>query len=158
MQKVVIDNNKRAFCPHCRSRQSEPENRWCYGSPIRTCSKCHGEFWDKRYTELAISGIPENQLSVKRNLILILMGIGFVAVGYLLSIMRGGWNIKSSVISIGGGIIALCFIIDIISILTGTKLRKLEKLRSQSEERLKNYEYSERLADLGNNVPNEYRR
>lgn len=158
MEEVIIDNNKRAFCPHCQSRQSEPENRWCYGSPIRTCPKCHGEFLDKRYTELAVSGIPEKQLSVKRDLIFILIGLGFIAVGFLLSIIRGGWNIKSSVISIDGGFMALCFIVDVISILTGSKLKKLEKLKGQSEERLRNYEYAEKLVNLGYNVPNEYRR
>lgn len=156
MREVEIDKNQVPHCPFCGAKQTKTENRWCYGSPVRKCDKCGNEFLDRRFTELAISGIPENQLSVKRGVMGMLWGLAFVLAGFLLSLMAGSWTIKSSVISIGGGLMALCFLADMISILTGNKLKKFEEIKNLSEERLSDHNYAKTLAELGYNVPEKF--
>jgi len=57
-------------------------------------------------------------------------------------------------------VVGLIFVIksiaDIILIKTGLKAKKLERLKNESEDRLRDRSYAETLRQLGYNVPDKY--
>lgn len=109
-------------CPYCNAKIFPySAEEWLYGSPIKTCKKCSKNYIDNRYHEIAVEGAAPNTLSVKRNVI---------------------------------GIIVM--LIDLIRIITGTKAKKLEKLRIESVKRLQDKNYAQELFLIGYCVPEEY--
>lgn len=150
-------------CPHCGASivgvNSNP-NMVLYGSVVRKCQKCKEQYLDTRYQEYAITGIPENELSVMYDL----KRIGILAVFFIISTVinlinirhEGKYYIMLAVISVTSPLGIIAMIIDMIRIKTGAKGRKLEKKRLESVARLQDPDYAMTLYEVGYPVPAEY--
>lgn len=122
-----------------------------YKSPLKKCPKCGKMYADPRCHELAIEGIPNDVFSVKSNLILMIFGALVVWRGVYLINWLGSENddFMPIVFIIVGAICIIGGIAEIVSIKTGRKARKFERLRMESEERLRDNSYAEQLREVG---------
>lgn len=158
MERVLLDGNKLPHCPKCGKKQPAPDNRWCYGSPIKQCPECGMEYFDERYREIAISGYIPGALSLKKAVKTAAVGAVFVLLAVLMYFYEtrtsGRYHVILIVIGIAGAAIILLGLIDFFEIFSGVKQKKLERFKAESEERLKNSEYVEKLAELGVDLSN----
>lgn len=137
-------------------------NAWMYESPIRTCPKCKSEFLDKCWREVAIDGFDARSNNPK----LYLIGFfGFLAITIICVICRIllintlghypsqllGCIIVGIVGSIG------CLLILLIQI-TGIEDKNNAKFLEESERRLQDKDYVEKLIAYGYDVPDRYRK
>ena len=150
-------------CPECGHKFFYyNSSQWNYGSPIRTCKKCGKQYADKRYHEIEIDGFARGSMSIVSGLIISLIGVFFIyrgislSKGHMLGTPEGAQWFMPTAFFIMGCAIVLFAIVDIIKILTGTKAKKLEKLRMESEERLLDSNYANMLKNLGYHVPEKY--
>lgn len=154
MEKAKYDSNHIPHCPACgKGRQPSPENRWCYGSPIKTCPHCGCEYYDERYTELAANKFPPAAPPAFKGLKIMGIGIAFIlaaALFYFISATSTGrYSLWLPIIAVGGAAIAIVGLIDFIEIKTGKRQRQLDEFYAQSKQRLENVEYAEKLRQLG---------
>lgn len=126
-----------------------------YKSPVRKCKKCGKLYADPRCHEIAIEGVPDNVFSVKSYFFLIIFGVLVAWRGlYMFKRIQLGvpdemqWFMPT-VFLIMGAVCVIGGIAEIIFIKTGGKARKYERLRIESEERLRNNSYAELLRELG---------
>ncbi len=126
-----------------------------YKSPLKKCKKCGKMYIDPRCHEIAIEGMPSDEFSVTSYLFLIIFGGLIVWRGvYLFKRIQIGvpdemqWFMPA-VFIIMGAVCVIGGIGEIIFIKTGGKTRKFERLRIESEERLRDNSYAELLRDLG---------
>lgn len=149
-------------CPKCGKKFMESCNAWVYGSPIRTCPKCNSEFLDKRWREVAIDGFEPRA----NNKILNIVGFfGFLAftiicagILYTMSSVNGRYPIKlvgcvvlGAIATIGCGVLFLRQI-------TGYEDKKNQKYMEESQKRMQDKNYVEKLVAYGYSVPDKYRR
>lgn len=150
-------------CPECGHKffVYEPQQRF-YDTPIRTCKKCGMKYYDARYHELAIEGIPAKEVSKWPALFLMLIGAFLMIRGNHLWGMKelGAPDFMQHVLPVlllaAGGIFVVGGIYEFYAVLSGKKAAKMEKLRAESEERLKNPAYAQELKALGLPVPEQY--
>lgn len=149
-------------CPYCGKGISlnYVEREWKYGSPIRVCKKCKQKYIDKRYHEIAVEGINPDAFNMKRVWFGLLIGVIALIVSAIfntLTILLGGYY-HTTMMGIGliGILMIICMLVELISIKTGLKQHKLEKVTIESVNRLQNKEYANELASVGYNVPEKY--
>lgn len=149
------------YCAKCEKKLLTYDNTSFrrYKSPVKKCKKCDNLYIDPRCHELAIEGIPSDVFSVKLYIILIIFGILLLWRGiYLLSQVQLGvpretqW-LMPTVIIIFGASSVIGGIAEIISIKTGLKEKKYNRLYMASVERLKNVDYMNTLRNLGVDIP-----
>ncbi|MDE6775102.1 MAG: hypothetical protein K2J37_02165 [Ruminococcus sp.] len=145
------------YCSECKKKLLTYDNTHIrkYKSPLKKCRKCHTEYIDPRCHELAAEGIPSDVFSIKQYIFLIIFGALILWRGfYLLNRVQIGvpnetqWFMPA-VIIICGAICAVGGIIEIISIKTGLKAKKYDRLYIESEERLRDADYVNTLKNLG---------
>lgn len=151
----------KGFCPHCNKKISGyVDNKYMYGSPVKTCKKCNGVYLDPNYHEIAIDGFPSGELSIKRGIKSALMGAGIFLVCAIIFVCELLFServhIYPPILAIGGIFIIITSIVDIIKIKSGAKTNEMERLRAESILRLKNPLYAQQLRDIGYNVPAEF--
>lgn len=141
-------------CPYCGAKIKDyVENKWLYGSPLRICEKCGEKYIDSRYHEIALEGYQPGALSVKRDLKAIAILAAILLVSFAVHFYEMNFSsyyhpIYYFIIPMTAlGIIFMTA--DIVRIKTGAKEKALEKLRAESEERLKNEEYAAALKEIG---------
>lgn len=149
------------YCSECGKKllTYDSTNVRKYKSPVKKCKKCGTLYIDPRCHELAIEGIPSDIFSVKSYIILIIFGILLLWRGiYLINQTQLGvpeevqWLMPSVIIIIGAGFI-IGGIAEIISIKTGLKEKKYNRLYTESAERLKDSDYINTLRNLGIDFP-----
>lgn len=133
-----------------------------YKSPIKECPKCGRKYADPRCHEIALEGLPNDIFSIKAHFFLIILGgvvlykgISMFGTKPLETLTGIQWLIPG-VVALLGVIFLVGGMVEIISILTGIKKKKYERLTLESKERLKNKEYAYTLYELGYWVPQEY--
>lgn len=138
------------MCSGCGKKLLSYE-KWSrqYKSPLKKCPKCGKMYADPRCHELAIEGIPSDVFSVKSYLILMIFGALVVWRGVYLLDWLDSVDFMAIVFIIIGAICIIGGIAEIISIKTGRKARKFERLRMESEERLRDNSYAEQLREVG---------
>ena len=126
-----------------------------YKSPVESCKKCGQEYIDPRCREMAVEGFPNEEFSVKGRIVLLIVG-GLIAWrGMYLFQMRilgvpDGMQWLTPAIILLLGVALVCgAIIDMISIFSGRKKRKYDRLMQESAERMKDEAYAEKLKKLG---------
>ena len=138
------------------------ERQRYFGSPVRTCKKCGGQYIDRRYHEIAIEGIPKSDFSKKSMIVVIILGAlilyrGIYITGYKPLGMDGfgRWILPVTFIILGIVMIVVG-VAEIILICTGKKMEKFERLKRESEERMNDRSYAWTLKQEGYNVPEQY--
>lgn len=150
-------------CPECGHKffVYEPQQRF-YGSPIRTCKKCGGKYLDVRYHELALEGVPKKEVSKIPSVVMMVLGVFLLFRGNHLFGMKqlGTPDAMQKVLPIlllaCGALFIVGGIAELISVLTGRKAAKMQKLLVESEQRLKNPAYAQELTAAGYPVPQRY--
>lgn len=144
------------YCKYCDSKLLKYD-KWekKYKSPIATCKKCGKEYLDPRCHELAIEGIPEAEFKVANDLVLLIIGGLITWRGYYLFGMHMlgtpdsmQWVVPTVVLILGLAMVVAAFV-DGIRILTGLKKRKFEKILEESQNRMKDDNYIQKLKELG---------
>ena len=149
-------------CPSCGKKLFSYETRARkYEKIIKNCKKCGAEYADPRCYELALDGIPEDEFGYLQYVLIVALGAFFIWRGiHLLGVYQLG--VPSSmqwlmpVVFLGIGVAAIIgAVISMISIKTGAKRRKLEKLLEESKIRMKDPTYKASLRRFGYNVPDD---
>lgn len=176
--------NVNAVCPHCGNTLAAADvespynngtklgqklNRLrtysrttsCYGSPIRKCTKCSGECYDPNMHEIAIEGIRTTEFDImpRVKILLLFLAMGLITLLWFLYEYNflTYYHMALPFLAVFCGIGCLYISGEIISIKLGYKAAKLEELRIDSVNRMKDKEYVRKLIDLGYPVPEEYK-
>ena len=145
---------KKLFSYEARTRK--------YGEIIRKCGKCGVDYADPRYHELALDGIPEDEFGYLQYVLMIALGAFFIWRGlHLFGGRQLGvpeeiqWLMPSAFMLTGIAVI-IAALIGIISVMTGAKRRRFDRLLRESEQRMKDPGYVYKLRKFGYNVPENY--
>lgn len=165
MAKVDLSKGTtvRVFCPKCGKVQREcAANEYRYGVPIKTCHnrKCGERYLDPFFHELAAEPPAPYAFSIKQKLV----GMAVLAVVFVICFVihwfevtyTNAYYVAFPALMVGTAIGEVALIVEIVLIQTGFKERRTERLRRESEDRLKNPVYARELAKLGYPVPKEY--
>lgn len=148
-------------CPHCGAKiPSYVENKWLYGSPLRTCKKCGNHYIDSRYHEIAMEGFRECDVSPRPPLVTALIGfvIAAISTGWLYYDLHYSDSYYPILFLMAPMGVFMVFygIVDAVRAKLGLKAKKMEELRKESVERLSDKNYAHELAARGLYVPEEY--
>lgn len=147
-------------CPYCGAKVGYARtDAYLYGSPIRTCPKCKGQYLNPNFHEIEVEGcweadtsLVESRKGVRDGLLLIVASIALNVLFYYLG--RASWIY---LLFVGMGIVY--FIMKLRSYLKvkrGTRQLELEEERCASRQRLQDPEYAKLLQELGYEVPEQY--
>ena len=142
-------------CPECKTKNRESCNTWMYGSPIRECKACHGEYLDRRWREVAIDGFDPRGKNAKfyAKGAAFLLGMAIIC-GVLLqtSFIQGANTTKLTLACI------FCTLFGVVSgfialrIKFGFADKDNEKYMAESKARLGDPQYVEKLRKYGYKV------
>ena len=85
-------------CPHCGHDLGTAINAHLYGSPLRICGKCKQTYIDRRYHEIALEGIlqedinpteAQKKIHKSNGIKFILIGFAMIAVFMVLAALTG---------------------------------------------------------------------
>lgn len=133
-----------------------------YKSPVKSCKKCGTRYADPRCHEIAVEGIPPDTFSISSYVIIMIIGALILYRGihlfgtYQLGVPDETQWLLPFLFVISGVIMAVAGIVEIILIKTGRKAVKYDKLRAESENRLRDKNYVYILQDLGYKIPEKY--
>lgn len=126
-----------------------------YGSPLKACRACGREYIDPRYREMVITGFPEKEFKKSTCLIMLIIGVFILWRGIYLFGMRQlnvinelQWVVPA-VVTLLGAIFVIGSIVEFIRILSGSKLRKYNRLMEESKKRTQDEGYVYKLKKLG---------
>lgn len=136
-------------CPHCNEAYAfwKPKNEYEYGSPVRACSHCGKIFIDRRYREIAITGvdnIDKRRFSLEM-LISAVLGAIFAYSGFL----------HSNIYAIAGGLVATVVFTGMVAYDASTFQSRQTYIQQQTTEsfkRMSDPNYLETLDFYGFNV------
>ena len=150
-------------CPSCGKKLFTYEVRAVkYESPLKECKKCNAKYLDPRCKELAITGIPKSEFGMMQYALILVIGVLIGWRGYHMLGMRQlgvaseiQWVLPVCFMLIGAGLIigAIC---SMISIKTGLKAKKFDRLYEESRDRMRDMSYVYTLQKLGYDVPEEF--
>ena len=149
-------------CPSCGKHNREDTNTWCYGTPIRHCRHCDGEYLDRRWREVAVEGFDPRST----NSSLYLKGcIGFalfaaiMALWIFWSIRTKGYYMTLNAFCVGLGVLAsiACFVLWI-RIRTGAESKNQAPYMEESMQRMQDPAYVQKLISYGYQVPDTFRK
>lgn len=152
------------YCSKCGKKllSYEPPGIIKYKSPVKQCPACNTRYADPRCREIVIEGLPRDTFNVGSYFAMLVIGALMLWRGISLFGMRSlgtpdevQWFMPTF-ITIAGTVLVIGGIVEIITIKTGIKQKKFEKLKRESEERLQDKSYAFILSDLGYKVPDEY--
>lgn len=151
-------------CPNCNHLNEFPcNNVWRYGSPIVKCQKCQTEYLDNQFREVAIEGIAPRSSKASLyffiGLILLAGSLIHAAMVYFHSLTPGTYYYDKAIVgSIIEGIASLpCFFMSI-CIKFGFQNTSSKKYMHESEERLKDPLYVQKLESYGYKIPDKFKR
>ncbi|HWR23952.1 MAG TPA: hypothetical protein VN366_10820 [Feifaniaceae bacterium] len=157
MAKRGIENN----CPYCgrtiRIKSAKTEH--AYGSPVRQCEFCKKTYIDRYYRELALEDadkIDRRKLAPK-NAGMLLFGALLILLGYFLFPGEKDIIIRVLMMALGGLLaLAAAFVIVTEYRTYDARMKFFEEELSESEKRLKDPEYAQKLKNAGYRVPERY--
>ena len=150
-------------CPACGKKLFSYERRIRkYGSPIKECKKCGAEYIDPRFHELALDGIPEDEYKAGPYVFMIIVGALITWRGlHLFRMHQLGvsdaiqWVLPTIFTIFGVGCI-IAAIGGIIMLKTGLHEKKINRLMAESQARVKDMSYINRLKKLGYKINNGF--
>lgn len=148
------------ICPRCGESIGQPSKYQPYGSPVRVCKTCEQTYLDDSYIELAL--YKKNMYQVRR----IDKSSLFAAFLSFVVIILMFWALFAGSIKFlpffGGFLIQLViFAVAAFVVLNGLQnysrlIKKQERERSASENRLRDPKYAWALKEIGYQVPEKY--
>ena len=151
-------------CPNCNYLNEFPcNNVWRYGSPIVKCQKCQAEYLDDQFREVAIEGLAprSNKASLYFSLGLVFLAGSLVgaAMIYFHTLTPGTYYYEKTIIgSIIECIISLPCFFMFFRIKFGFQNKSNKKYMQESEERLKDPIYVQKLESYGYKIPDKFKR
>lgn len=133
-----------------------------YKSPLKNCKKCGTRYADPRCHEIAVEGIPNDTFSYLSYAIMGIAGGLLLWRGihlfrmYQLGLPNSMQWLLPTVFVVGGAVMVVGGLYELITIATGIKAKKYDRLRKESELRLQNKDYAHELRSMGYIVPEEY--
>lgn len=151
-------------CAHCGKKllTYDQGSMIRYKSPVKNCKKCGARYADPRCHEMAIEGIPAGTFSTFSYIAMIVIGALILYRGiylfkrYQLGVPDAMQWLLPTIFVIGGMVMVVGGIVEIIMIKTGWKTKKYARLLQESEQRLSDKNYAHVLKDLGYGVPEKY--
>ena len=149
-------------CPSCGKKlfSYEPRMRK-YSEILKKCKKCGAEYLDPRCHELAVEGIPEDEFSYVSYIVMVPVGGFLIWRGihnlhtYQLGVpSEAQWILPAFFILIGIACI-IGAIAGMISIMTGLKRRRFDRMLEESKRRMKDSGYVYSLKKLGYIIPED---
>lgn len=154
--KRMTNDKKVICCNRCGSKllSYNEYSKKRYESPVKRCKKCQAYYLDSRCHEIAVEGIPSDTFSIRSRLIMGLFGAFVLYRGiHLLFRYQIGtpehmqW-LMPVVFLIMGVVLIIGAIVDVLLIMTGSKQKKYDKLRLESEARMQDKSYAYLLNEL----------
>lgn len=151
-------------CKHCNQKllTYNKDGFKKYDSLVKVCKKCGTRYIDPKCYEIAIQGIPYETYSISSHVLLTVFGAYILYRGlYLLGTYQleapeeMQWLYPAMFITLGS-ILLLLGSVGIISIKSGRKAKKFDKLKKESEKRLNDKSYVYVLQDFGYQIPKKY--
>lgn len=144
-------------CPHCGNSLGYALDAYLYGSPLQVCDRCKKTYVDRRYHEIAVEGIRQEDIDpteedkkMHRKGGWIAVGIGVAAIAVFVLLLAAGWISFPlpiiGVISLIGGIVTMRG--DNKKVLEKTR-KNLENERQQSMQRMQDPRYVAQLYAIG---------
>ena len=153
-----------SYCPNCNHLNEFPcNNVWRYGSPIVKCHKCQSEYLDDQFREVPIEGIAPKSSKASLYFCLGLVFLAGSLIGtamiYFHTITPGTYYYDKTIIgTIIEGIASLpCFFMSL-RIKLGFQNRSNKNYIQESEERLTNPSYVQKLESYGYKIPEKFKR
>lgn len=147
-------------CPSCGAKSKESCNTWAYGSPIKICTSCNTEFIDRRFTEPAVEGLNRKSTDSSMYLKGLLFMLIFTAVSavllFVMSKTNGYFPTKMIACTVGGILGSVLCGVMFFRIKLGFADKENNAYLEESEKRLQNRDYAEKLCGYGYNVPDKY--
>lgn len=148
-------------CPKCGAKVRERCNAWVYGSPIKTCPSCKSEFLDKRFREVAIDGFDPRANNPR----LYLLGFfGFlvftiVCAAWLIAMInaRQSYPVKLVGCILVGIVGTVGCAVVLLRQMTGYEEKQNARFMEESQKRMQDKDYVEKLVAYGYSVPDTYR-
>ena len=147
-------------CPECGTKNREVYNAWAYGSPVKVCKACRAEYLDRRFREVAIDGFDprSNNISFYVKGALLLLAIALVSAGLLYFQMgRGYYSTKILIAAIACGLGSIACAVMALRIKLGFQDKANGKFMAESEARLRDPAYVQKLEGFGYKVPEKYK-
>lgn len=152
-----IQNN----CPYCgktiRVKRSKAEH--AYGSPVRACEFCKKTYIDRYYRELALEdpGKIDRRKVAPKNIGMLLFGVLAILLGVFLFPEQKDIMIKVLLIALGALLAFSAAWVLVTEYRTyDARMKFFDEERAESEKRLKDPEYAQKLKNAGYHVPERY--
>lgn len=144
-------------CPKCG--KTEMGNMYMYGSPFRKCTKCGKEYVDTRFREVAIDGFDPKSESP----MFYLKGAGLMAIFLVIALVFMKAQLDAGYVATKGKVlvgvtgfgVATMLILAVRNFL-GFDQKLNGKALKESEKRLTNQDYVQKLVELGYKIPEKY--
>lgn len=147
-------------CPHCGERTRERCNAFAYGSPIRFCERCKQEYLDRRFREVAISGLDAKSTSAVYYIkcFVILLAMTAIAGGWLYFTIhyKGYYHTLAVALVIVGAIGTIGSLVLALWVKLGFAKKSNDRYLEESKRRLRNPAYAAKLQEYGYVIPAEY--
>ena len=133
-----------------------------YKSPVKQCKSCGSHYADPRCHEIAVEGLPEDTFKVSSYAIMMAFGAlityrgAYMFQRHQLGVPDSIQWLLPTVFLLGGILMVIFGLYEIITIKTGVKQKKYDKLQQESEQRLQDKSYAYLLKDLGYPIPEKY--
>lgn len=149
-------------CPKCGKKIRESCNAWVYGSPIRICPNCKSEFLDKRWREVAIDGFDPRANNPRFYIFGFFGFLAFtiVCVVWLMAMINAqrSYPIRLLGCIVLGIIGTIGCAVVLLRQITGYEEKNNARFMEESQKRMQDKDYVEKLVAYGYSVPDVYRR
>ena len=156
IEKMVLPSRIEGQCDSC-GKKLRVKAPWGYGSPIVVCGGCGKEFFLDGVREPAVEGLLPVTSDAGYHLKFILVMLAMSLLAAIPSLVDRGIYIMSSLLSIVCLLMAVYEVGMFLWVALGGARKANERYMRESEERLKNPEYVQKLLDYGYIAPSKYR-
>ena len=145
-----------SVCDKCGARQNVSSNMWGYGSPIVICKSCGAEYLERQLREPAIDGTVSVTTNTSSQLKGLLICLAMTAVGGLCYKFFTYGRLKMLAIAMFGVLGMIYFGALLIKNKSGAADKENQRYLEESEHRLSDRNYAEKLRALGYKVPDRF--
>ncbi len=143
-------------CTSCGAKQRIDCNTWGYGSPIVTCRSCGAEYLERQLREPAAEGLVPVTSNTSAQIKGVLVCLAFTLAGALCYALFTVNRLLMLAMAVFGFFGMIYFITLLIKNKSGAAERENRKYMEESERRLSDRSYAEKLRAYGYDVPERF--